>query len=396
MNRSTRRLTSVATAVVCLLSGAACTTSIDESASSASRSPAPGRAEADWFAEWTTRAAGFPRVLASDADGTVSAGAEGGVVAIDRRGELQWATVVPGAPVVNPPVIVAGVVAIPEELGVVALDRATGAPRWSLSVARARLAAGDGEGGVVLVTGDDGVAILVDAATGSERWRAAFPAPVPEDAPHAWIVDDTAVLAWSAPGTDRHLLGLDLASGAPLWSARTTASSTLPVSHGHSVLVAESPGDDPSRARVVAFDARTGHEVWSTRLRGRYSPGLRADTWGDDAVFVDARGVLTLLDPATGRIRWRSVATYPQPEAAPVLAGNRVFMVAFQTRMVVLDRRTGEVLGTDPVSPPVFVRAAVGTGRRFEMLVESSGLGAVWTIVQERPGQKAGTDPPLH
>ncbi len=354
------------------------------------------RPEPEWFAEWTARAAGFPRVLASDAEGTVSAGAEGGVVALDRRGELQWATVVPGAPVANPPVIVVGVVAIPEEHGVVALDRVSGAARWSLSVDRARLAAGDGAGGVVLVTGDDGAAILLDAATGAERWRAAVPAPAPEEGPHAWIVDDTAVLAWSASGTDRHLVGLDLASGAPVWTARTAASSTLPVSHGRSILVAESPGDDPSRGRVVAFDAGTGHEVWSTRLRGRYSPGLRADTWGDDAVFVDARGVLTLLDPTTGRIRWRSEATYPQPEAAPVLAGNRVFMPAFQTRMVVLDRRTGEVLGTDPVAPPVFVRAAVGTGRRFEMLVESNGLGAVWTIVQESPGRKGGSDPPLH
>src|SRR4051812_20414155 len=54
---------------------------------------------------------------------------------------------------------------------------------------------------------------------------------------------------------------------------------------------------------VVAIQASTGQELWSTRLR---RASFMTITVGRDGIFAGASGHLYCLDPSTGEIRWHN------------------------------------------------------------------------------------------
>jgi outer membrane protein assembly factor BamB len=329
---------------------------------------------------WTARAAGYPTGIVLDEDGTVTVGEEGGVVALDTDGRMRWSTLVDGWPVHTAPVTVGDLVAVPGTALVTGLDRATGSARWSLPIANAAAAASE-TGESLLVASADGVA-LVDAASGGARWRTTIPPPAPSPAPYVHASDDTGLVVWGTPGDCCHLLALDLADGTTRWGKRLSDASTIPVVYDDAVFVAESAGEDAESARAQRFDLHTGRLEWSTPVDGVYTPTLGAHAAGKDIVFVDSEGALTLLDATTGRVRWQSDPIYAQEEATPVLAGDRVFLIAYDTIFVGLDRRTGHVLGKAPPDPPVFVLQLAALRNRLQMLVMSNGLGAVWNLEQ--------------
>jgi outer membrane protein assembly factor BamB len=165
--------------------------------------------------------------------------------------------------------------------------------------------------------------------------------------------------------------------------------STVPVVHRGLVLFAQNPENDTSVAEALALDVATGDVTWRAAVDGVYSPLSHGDAQGSDVVFVDERGVATMMDVSSGAVRWRSRSTYPQDEAHPVIVGDRVFLTAFETQALGFDRATGEILGKGPVSPPVFVRQETGHSGRLFMLVTNEGQGGVWMLAPYDPPSEA-------
>lgn len=252
---------------------------------------------------------------------------------------IQWRVVTEGD-VISSPVVAGGVVYVGSGDGSLrALDRRTGATRWSFDAGSPVTSSPAVAAGLVFFGTRDGRFHAVDVATGSRRWAFA----TGPDAPWPWGHESGDVYTSSpayAEGAlvfgagDGNVYALDAASGRERWRARTggRVRSSPAVANG-AVFVGSADG------RVYSFDLATGAERWrfdteGTRLEsGKFgfdrrtvqsSPAVAAGT-----VFVGARdGLLYAIDAATGRERWRLdheiswVNTSPAVSEGVVYAGS--------------------------------------------------------------------------
>lgn len=199
--------------------------------------------------------------------------------------------------------------------------------------------------------GDEEVVEALDAATGTPRWKAAFPATyVPiisdDDGPRAApVIDRGRVYVHGAMG---NLHCLDLATGETLWSRDTFADfgskqpfrgeppegyfgmASTPIVEGDNVLL--NVGGDAQEAGIVAFSRATGNTVWkATRERASYSSPVAVTVDGvRHVIFVTRLSVLS-LDPATGRVRFQFPFGRLGPTvnaASPVVFDSHLFVTA--------------------------------------------------------------------
>jgi outer membrane protein assembly factor BamB len=96
-----------------------------------------------------------------------------------------------------------------------------------------------------------------------------------------------------------------------------------------------------------AFDATTGRERWSERLRPESGSDRRA--LGGGVAAADGRvyattgfGFAAAFDAATGAEIWRTSADAPF-HAAPTVSGGRVFAVTNDSELVAMDAATGAI-----------------------------------------------------
>jgi outer membrane protein assembly factor BamB len=134
----------------------------------------------------------------------------------------------------------------------------------------------------------------------------------------------------------------DLGSGALRWEAPTGQYSAAPAVHAGRVVLAI--GDGNRHARVEARDLATGALEWQTAVPASFEEAIEPAVDDHAVAVVDHFGVVSVLDPATGRLRWRH-------DLADVLLGTRVALtrrrVAFTSYagvLHVLDRRDGHVV----------------------------------------------------
>jgi outer membrane protein assembly factor BamB len=196
-------------------------------------------------------------------------------------------------------------------------------------------------------------AFCLDEATGKLRWEQQWPAdyrdlqPVYAIGPRATpTVDGDRVYVLGAAGA---LLCLDAKSGAmrwrkdyakdygtrvPVWGM---AGAPLVVGEKLICLVGGQPG-----AKVVAFDKRTGKELWRAISSGGepgYGQPILVRAGGADQVIVWHPQAVTALNPETGAVYWeepfqiRSGLTV----ATPVVRGNRLFLSAFYNGPLMLE-----------------------------------------------------------
>lgn len=185
-----------------------------------------------------------------------------------------------------------------------------------------------GDGALVLATGDGVVAL--DAATGEPRWRAQL-AGHPLDP----VVADGVVYARLFEGA---VVALELADGRPRWRADVGL-------YRLSTLAA--PGDGrlylSGWGGIVALDAGTGALLWERPGEPTFAWPLVAD---GALVFGTLAGDLLVLDPASGAVLARTALGAPVLEE--VVAGPPGLLLALTgegaTTTLVAVRR--------PVGPP--------------------------------------------
>jgi outer membrane protein assembly factor BamB len=230
-------------------------------------------ATATGTAHWTTPTDG-PISGSPAANGTrlIAATQSGTVYAIDAAtGAVAWHAAA-GGPVSRSVAIADDVAYLGLERKIVAMSVEDGKIRWGTDVAS------DGVIGTPAISGglvyaatgidaDDATAhgvVALDAATGAKRWT--YVSPEGQLIYTPAIVDGHAYVV----GHDRHVVSLDAATGAVQWSVdRPSDVEALPAVSGGVVYVAGNDGP------AAALDAKNGSELWTVAILGvPYAPAV--------------------------------------------------------------------------------------------------------------------------
>ena len=199
--------------------------------------------------------------------------------------------------------------------------------------------------------GDEEVVECLNPETGSNRWQLRYPTEFedrygynngPRSSP---VIGRGRVFTMGAEG-QLHCLGL--ASGKVLWKRDLRAdykvrqdffgTASTPLVEGRLLIVNVGAPGGPS---VVAFDRRSGREVWRAGKEWgpSYASPVPAFVHGVRRVFVFAGGEsdppsggLMSIDPATGRVDftfpWRGRTHDSVNASCPVVFDNKVFVSA--------------------------------------------------------------------
>ena len=133
------------------------------------------------------------------------------------------------------------------------------------------------------------------------------------------------------------------------WTAKMRAMDGMALDvrvNGTTVTLASAQGE------VAAIDARTGGDIWRTQLNLPLASGVGSD--GRWAAVVSRSAQLVMLDG--GREVWRKPLT-AQAYTAPLVAGNRVFVLAADRSVAAFDAATGYRLwGQQRPGEPLILR----------------------------------------
>ncbi len=217
---------------------------------------------------------------------------------------------------------------------------------------------------VPLSAGRNGL-IAYDLVRGSRTWTL-------RDAPHAagLLLARGVLVAAALDGTVR---GLDPATGSERWAVRpdtlaafyaspVEAVLSTPTRHGRAVVV------PTTRGQVVALDAATGEVDWIYAVSDETVRFAAAAASADALVLGATDGLLRRLDPATGAERW-ATRFDGALTAAPLLAGETVFVGTMGRELAAVDPATGAVLWDTELGGRIKT-APVVAGGRLVVLVE--------------------------
>ncbi|HQQ71689.1 MAG TPA: PQQ-like beta-propeller repeat protein, partial [Alicycliphilus sp.] len=133
------------------------------------------------------------------------------------------------------------------------------------------------------------------------------------------------------------------------WTAKIGATDGLALAvhvNAHTLTLASANGE------VAAIDARTGGDVWRAQLNQPLAAGVGSD--GRWAAVVSQGAQLIVLEG--GREIWRKPLT-AQAYTAPLVAGNRVFVLAADRSVSAYDAATGYRLwGQQRPGEPLILR----------------------------------------
>ena len=309
---------------------------------------------------------------------------------------------------------------------VVALDAKTGRELWDNDVKPATerdhafgggLAAAKGR---VFVTTGYGQVLALDAKTGHEQWRQQVAAPM-RGAPtvadnrvfvitvenqldvlstedghllwtHSGIPETAGLLGAASPAVDGDIVVVPYSSGEifalrtengrPLWTDNLAtarplgALSTLADIRGRPVIDRDRVFALSHSGRMVAIDLRTGDRVWEQEIGGTHGAWVAGDY-----LYVLADDVnLMCLQRADGRVRWSHDLPRYQDEkkksdpmrwAGPVLAGDKLIVVASNGDALAVSPYTGATVGQFTLPDGVFVDPIVAGGTLYVLTDEA-------------------------
>lgn len=314
---------------------------------------------------------------------------------------------------------------------VVALDAESGRQLWSVDLRPAAAVGTAFGGGLALdhdrlyATSGYGQVLALDAATGREVWRQQVSAPVhgsptvadgrvfavtvenqlevlsADDGHRLWThngLPETAGLLGGAspavegdivivPYTSGEIFALRTENGRPLWTDNLAtarplgALETLADIRGRPVIDRGRVYAVSHSGRMVSIDLRTGDRVWEQDIGGTHEPWVAGDY-----VYVLSNDVdLVCLTRQDGRVRWvRELPRFedeqkkkdPMRWTGPVLAGDRLIVVASTGEAFSVSPYTGEALGRTEFPDGVFIDPVVANDTLY-VLTDDADLIAL-------------------
>jgi outer membrane protein assembly factor BamB len=216
---------------------------------------------------------------------------------------------------------------------------------WKMDVGQGFSAPVVARGRIVLFHRMENRAIVesLDARTGRRVWLSEYPTNYRDDfgfdeGPRATpAIAGERIYTFGAEGV---LQALDFSTGKRIWSVDTKQKFGADKGFFGAVCSPLVEGDrllmnvgGPNGAGVAAFDAATGKVLWTaTNDEAGYSAPVAVTIGGVRHALFFTRNALVDIDPATGKVRftfpWRSRSHASVNAAAPVVAGNLVFLSA--------------------------------------------------------------------
>jgi alcohol dehydrogenase (cytochrome c) len=268
-------------------------------------------------------------------------------------------------------------------------------PAWVFSTGEARVhqAAPLVNGGVMFVTSPNNQVIAIDVKSGNLLWRYRRPLETGMSVPHqtnrgvALYADKVFFAAGEAV-----LVALDARTGREVWTTVVADNkagyyTTLaPLVAGGVVMVGASGGEFGIRGFVAGFDVDTGKEKWRTyTVPAPGEPGSetwpKGDHWktGGAPVWVTGN-----YDPETNLAYWGT------GNGGPTIGDQRPGDNLYVTSTVALDVATGAIKGHhqyhpndswdwDEVSPPILVDYQ-RNGRTIKGLIDVARNGYIWFL----------------
>ncbi|WP_445526648.1 serine/threonine-protein kinase [Streptomyces cyslabdanicus] len=303
----------------------------------------PGAASAA-FSEWVAKpVAGEGTPQCSYGAGKLICARPGVVYALDPAdGNLLWRHSVPKMLTGMSPVVAGGLVQPMADHGrhLEALDPDSGRPSWQSDVPA--YSGVQCAGGMVLLTGTDGLVRAVDAASGETKWSRPVPGiPLPHFS--AFAGDPLAyAVTTSADGADTRVLAVDPVTGDVRWEARLSGTLTPVGSRNGSLVLLSS---DPVFGRtdaVIRYTPRTRTSVRVALSVPRDS--AQASVHGDVVHLLGGGGSLDAVDLAARKVRWR-LETAVSRGSAPIADADHVYLLAGDGRLLAVGARNGQIVG---------------------------------------------------
>lgn len=248
------------------------------------------------------------------------------------------------------PVVGNGTLFVVDTNGAVnAFDAATGGKRWAyqLDVSKDLRSSTFGGGatfyeGKVYATSGAGDVVALDAATGAQQWRVKPSGPLRGSPTVAF----NTVFVMTQ---DNQIIALDIADGHQLWADAAASGEqgvfgvAAPAAGQGTVIAGYSTGE------LVAYRYENGRTLWSDAL-ARTSISTSVSTLTDvdaDPIIADGRvyalgqgGRMAAYELVTGQRIWElSLAGI----STPVIAGEWIFTLTDDARLLAIARSTGRV-----------------------------------------------------
>ena len=268
-------------------------------------------------------------------------------------------------------------------------------PVWVFSTAEARVhqAAPLVNGGVMFVTSPNNQVIAIDVKSGNLLWRYRRPRTPAMAVPHETnrgvaLYGDRVYFA----AGEAVLVALDARTGREIWTtvvadnAAGYYTTLAPLVAGGVVMVGASGGEFGIRGFIAAFDLDTGKERWRTyTVPAPGEPGSetwpKGDQWktGGAPVWVTGN-----YDPETNLAFWGT------GNGGPTIGDQRPGDNLYVTSVVALDVASGAIKGYhqyhqndswdwDEVSPPILVDYR-RNGRTIKGLIDVARDGYIWFL----------------
>ena len=247
--------------------------------------------------------------------------------------------------------------------------------------------------GVMFVATPGNQVIAIDAKSGGVLWR--YRRPLPEDARVGHPTSRGVALHGDRiyfAASEAVLVALDARTGSEAWTT-TVAENSLgyymslaPLVADGKVLVGTSGGDRGVRGFVAAFDAATGKELWKTyTIPAPGEPG--SETWPDDDAWKTggaATWVTGTYDLETNLAFWGT------GNGAPWMGDQRPGDNLYTSSVLAIDVRTGAIRGYhqyhpndtwdwDETSAPLLVDYR-RNGRTIKGLINAARGGYLWFL----------------
>ncbi|MEV6841281.1 serine/threonine-protein kinase [Streptomyces sp. NPDC051133] len=296
---------------------------------------------AAWRANPVGKGSGMPQCAAGA--GRLLCFRSGVASALDLAdGTPLWRRAVSKESTSDAPALSGGLLLLPTGGGrrVVALDPASGKPRWQRDMPdnRGMRIAGD----MLLVTHADGTVTGVDGRSGDEKWHRRLPGRgMPTLTTHAGDPSVEAATT-TTDGAYTQLTVLDARTGAARWTARLRGS-LQPVGGQGGALVLQSVDNASAVTDAVV---RYAPGAGTTRRMALPVPLTtpQAAVHGHVVYLLAAGGSLDAVDLGTGRRLWH-LETAVSRGSAPVAGAGHVYFSAPDGRVLAVDARDGKLLG---------------------------------------------------